>query len=394
MEGGCLKILITSDFYVPTINGVVTSVLNLKRGLEERGHEVRVLTLCQNKKEKKEEGVWYLPSVGAGFIYPTVRVRFGFYGKTYREILRWGPDIVHSQCEFSTYGAARRIAAALRIPLIDTYHTVYEEYAHYLLPFGRKICAYAAKKFTQKQLKKADAVIAPSAKIYDLLVKYGIKKDIYVLPSGLDLQRFRGKHVGEQIAGRINSFANGRKKLLFLGRLAEEKNVEELIEYVGRLRREDIVLLIAGDGPFRKTLEECAGGLRDRVCFLGMIPSESVPACLAAADLFVCASTSETQGLTYIESLACGIPLLCREDACLRGVVVEGVNGWLYTDYRSFKDKLEQFLVRSDVQGMARQCRLSVQKYSLDVFAKRAEEMYLQCCLKKRNSKVELCENF
>ena len=121
-----MKILITSDWYLPAVNGVVTSVKNLRRELEARGHEVRVLTLSQNRHSCRKDGVTCLGSVAAGLIYPGARLRTALAGKWVREIVEWGPDVVHSQCEFSTFFLARRIAEELDIPLVHTYHTVYE----------------------------------------------------------------------------------------------------------------------------------------------------------------------------------------------------------------------------------------------------------------------------
>ena len=112
-----MKILITSDWYSPAVNGVVTSVKNLRRGLEALGHEVRVLTLSQTTRSWEKDGVTYLGSVAAGLIYPGARLRTALAGGWVRELVAWGPDVVHSQCEFSTFFLARRIAEELEIPL-------------------------------------------------------------------------------------------------------------------------------------------------------------------------------------------------------------------------------------------------------------------------------------
>ena len=111
-----MNILITSDWYLPAVNGVVTSVKNLRRELEARGHEVRVLTLSQTRRSWEQDGVTYLGSVAAGLIYPGARLRTALAGKWVRELVAWGPDVVHSQCEFSTFFLARRIAQELDIP--------------------------------------------------------------------------------------------------------------------------------------------------------------------------------------------------------------------------------------------------------------------------------------
>ena len=122
-----MKILITTDWYTPAVNGVVTSVLNLRRELEARGHEVRVLTLSQSPLSSRRDGVVRLGSISAGLIYPGARLRTALGSRYVRDILRWKPDIVHSQCEFSTFFLARKIAEHLDVPLVHTYHTIYED---------------------------------------------------------------------------------------------------------------------------------------------------------------------------------------------------------------------------------------------------------------------------
>ncbi len=376
-----MKILITTDFFSPTVNGVVTSTVNLRKGLTARGHEVRILTL-QQKEKNNEEGVWYLPSVGLdAFVAPTVRFRMGLPLAVRREILQWKPDVVHSQCEFCTFGPARKIATKAKVPLVNTYHTMYEDYARYLFRFSNKFGRFAAKKFTQQRLSLVDAVIVPTQKTKELLVRYGVNTPVSVIPSGLDLARFRDVQKGE-LYNSMRSMAAGRKSILYVGRLAKEKNIGELIEYFRSFDEKDLVFFIAGYGPARKELEEQAADLQGRVIFLGVVPPENVPECYAAADIFVSASTSETQGMTYFEALSCGTPVLCREDECISGVVEEGKNGYLFRDFESFERGLHA-LLESDLPSMADDCRAAAQEFSVETFAERAEELYLSLINKK-----------
>lgn len=129
-----MKVLITTDWYKPAINGVVTSVCNLREELQQRGHEVKILTLSRTARSYEEEGVIYMGSVNAGYIYPGARLRVSPGRELYRGIIEWNPDIVHSQCEFSTFFMAKKIAEECKIPLVHTYHTVYEDYTHYFSP--------------------------------------------------------------------------------------------------------------------------------------------------------------------------------------------------------------------------------------------------------------------
>ena len=132
-----MKVLITTDWYKPAINGVVTSVCNLREELQQRGHEVKILTLSRTARSYEEEGVIYMGSVNAGYIYPGARLRVSPGRELYRGIIEWNPDIVHSQCEFSTFFMAKKIAEECKIPLVHTYHTVYEDYTHYFSPYKK-----------------------------------------------------------------------------------------------------------------------------------------------------------------------------------------------------------------------------------------------------------------
>ena len=186
-----MKILITTDWYRPVINGVVTSVLNLTEQLEKRGHEVKVLTLSRNCHSYKEENVIYAGSVGMGKIYPQARVKIPVVAREYmEELLAWKPDLIHSQCEFSTFFLAKRIAGELDIPIIHTYHTVYEDYTHYFSPqkaWGRSL----VQMMTRKLSDQVDAMIAPSGKIERILEGYRVSCPVNVVPSGIDTEKYR-----------------------------------------------------------------------------------------------------------------------------------------------------------------------------------------------------------
>ena len=164
-----MKILITSDWNDQAVNGVATSVKNLRRELELLGHEVRVLTLSQSHRSWVSGGTTYLGSMPVGRIYPGARLRTALAGSFVRDIVAWGPDIVHSQCEFSTFFLARRIADELSIPLVHTYHTVYEDYTHYFSPsvrLGKKAVATLSRFISER----TDAMIVPTDKVRRLLL--------------------------------------------------------------------------------------------------------------------------------------------------------------------------------------------------------------------------------
>ena len=374
-----MKILITSDWYSPAVNGVVTSVKNLRRELERRGHEVRVLTLSQSHRSWEEDGVTYLGSIAAGLVYPGARLRTALGAKQVRALMDWGPDIVHSQCEFSTFFLARRIAEELGLPLVHTYHTVYEDYTHYFSPsvrFGKQAVAV----FSRWVAARVDCMIAPTGKVRQLLQGYGVRCPVSVVPSGIDLAPFRREADPWRTAVLRSSLdiPAERTVLVALGRLAEEKNIDELLRCRAALGDAPVTLLIVGGGPDRTRLEQVTADLGlapPDVVFAGQVPPEQVADWYQLGDLFVSASTSETQGLTYVEALAAGVPALCRADPCLIGVIRDGENGWQYRDEADFQDKLAR-LLSAPRDRLARSARATAEEYSAQRFAERVEGIY------------------
>ena len=227
-----MKVLITTDWYKPAINGVVTSVCNLREELQQRGHEVKILTLSRTARSYEEEGVIYMGSVNAGYIYPGARLRVSPGRELYRGIIEWNPDIVHSQCEFSTFFMAKKIAEECKTPLVHTYHTVYEDYTHYFSPYkkwGRDMVQFLTRQISEK----VDSMIAPSTKIETLLKGYGIHCPVSVIPSGIDLSKYDAQTRTDSRERIRRKYKMDQKTtvLLYVGRLAKEKNVEELLDY-------------------------------------------------------------------------------------------------------------------------------------------------------------------
>ena len=240
-----MKILITSDWYWPVVNGVVRSVLNLQKYLEDQGHEVRVLTLSNTSKSYKDGNVFYVGSLSAKKIYPQARVTNLLAETHLKEIRDWGPDVIHSQCEFSTFIMAKRIQKDLEIPVVHTYHTVYEDYTHYFSPSeraGKKMVALASKTFAGF----CDRIIVPTEKTYKLLLSYGISSDkIDIIPTGIQMPELFDRDILRKSLG----IEKDEKIILYLGRLGEEKNIEEIIDFYHKLKEDDISLYIVGGGP-------------------------------------------------------------------------------------------------------------------------------------------------
>ena len=386
-----MKILLTTDWYKPVVNGVVTSVINLKNELERRGHEVRVLTLSRTFASYEEEGVYYIKSLNLEKIYPNARAVLPHAEPLIQELIWWRPEAVHSQCEFMTFSYAAKIARKCNCPLIHTYHTVYEDYIHYLpgrfsqYKTGAKLEKKAVACFSRMVLGKTSQVIVPTQKVENILKKYGVEEPVAVMPTGIELGRFKERISREEIDRKKKELGIPleNKVLVSVGRLAKEKNLEELLEYFSKLIKEgagkNLTFLIAGDGPDRENLGTLAKKLQitDQVIFTGMIAPEEVGRYYKLGDVFVCASSSETQGITYIEALACGLPALCRKDECLDQVVTDGYNGFQYENYEYFKMHLNYILEDEERrQEMGRRGQEISQLYSTWNFCTAAERIY------------------
>lgn len=388
-----MKILIATDFYKPVVNGVVTSVTNLERELLAKGHDVRILTLSNSLRSRKEGNVYYIKSVPADKLYPGARASIYLFGELYDEILKWSPDIIHTQAEFTTFMFAKRIVKALGIPHVHTYHTVYEDYTHYFSineQIGKRTVAYLSKRL----LDALDEVIVPTFKVKKLLEGYGVISRISVIPSGIRLDSFY-QMTNDLEQTELKSqlgIALDKKVLVYVGRLAKEKNLDELLDYYKRLDRNDTILLITGIGPYRSRLEELVDemGLRDRVIFVGLVEPSTLHKYYKLGDIFVSCSTSETQGLTYIEALACGVPPICRRDLALEGVIIDGINGYQYDTFEEFKSRVEELL--SDEVNRRKMSERAVENslgYSTVIFADRVEELYTRVLNKHKDMAVK-----
>ena len=383
-ERAPLKVLITTDWYEPVVNGVVTSVLTLKKQLEMLGCDVRVLTLAESLRSSSRDGVYRLASLNASMFYDHARISVLPNRKIRREIEQWHPDVIHSQCEFSTFLWARTIAKALNIPIVHTYHTIYEDYTHYYAPtktMGKKMITAFSKKFCEQ----VSAVITPTLKVEKLLRGYGVTQPIAVIPTGLDLSRFHAAETNEDLERsreirRELGIAEGTKVLLSVCRLAKEKSVDDVLRHLAKARPAETVFVLVGDGPSRNELEDLVDhlGIRDMVRFAGFRAPEEVADYYRMADLFVSASLSETQGLTFIEAMACGVPLLCRKDDSLDGVILEGKTGYTYDSSAEFAARLGDILEDDALRARMAACaaRRAATVFSAEAFGRSAKEVY------------------
>ena len=382
---------IFTDTFYPEVNGVATSCLNLYQELQRRGHTVHVYApKCKGWEEFQSDTVHYLES--KQFILLKDRnVALPGMG-TIRQALDMHFDVVHTNSEFIVGFLGTYIARHTGCVRIHTYHTVWEDYTYYITHgIGDNTAKNFAKRYSEWWCDRFDRVIVPTAKTENLLRQYGVETPIDIIPSGMDLRRFAPeKHSAEERAATRAEcgIPEGKRVLLNIGRLAKEKNLEKILRVFPELHRRlpDVQMVIIGEGPLKQTLQEQAEtlGVADSVSIVGAKPWEKIDRYYAIGDVFVSASHSETQGLTYIEAAASGLCVCAVDDPCLLGVFRDGVSAVLSGD--SDEQLLESLMLSfSPVGGRIRRNAVEAARpYSTEQFAQRVECCYMTALSERR----------
>lgn len=323
-----MHIAFFSNTYKPVINGVVRSMATFREELSRQGHNVFVFAQNAPDYEDDEPFIFRYPA----FELPVQQVPFtipvsGFVDRLLPSLKL---DVIHAHHPILMGRAAARKAEELDLPLVFTHHTRYKEYSHYFaLP--QEFVKDVIERWIGDYMARCDHVIVPSGSVRDLLVEtYGIRGEVTVLPTGVNTTHFRE---GDGSRVRHERGWGDDKVLISVGRLALEKNWETMLEAMPAVltRHPAARLVILGGGPDEKELREKAKelGISEHVEFVGMVPFESVPDYLHAADLFVFASITETQGLVTLEAMAAGLPVVAVDGTGTADVVRPGQDGLL-----------------------------------------------------------------
>lgn len=383
-----MRVGIFTDTYPPFINGVSTSISMLEAGLRALGHEVYIVTVNPDNmsyKYEDDDRIVRIPGIPIGIydyrltgIYPI---------KTINKIKSWKLDVIHSHTEFGIGTFARIVAKQYNIPLVHTYHTMYEDYVHYITKgyfdkTSKKIVEYLTKFYCDKTARE---LIVPSTKTYDLFIKkYKIQNRVNIIPTGIDISRFFKENVSLSDVSLIRKDLGIKKDdfvLLFVGRLAEEKNVELLINAHKEIikKHKHVKLMIVGSGPdYEKYINlSISLGIKNNVIFTNAIPWNDIPLYYQVADVFVTASTSETQGLTVIEAMAASLPVICANDEAFNKIVVNGINGFLFNNSDEYIEDIDKIIKNKDLlNDESIEARNTSEEHSIDKYADKILKVY------------------
>ena len=347
-----MRIGLFTDTYFPQVSGVATSIRTLKTELEKLGHTVFIFTTTDKDVNRYEDWqIIRIPSVPF-FAFKDRRIADRGFSTALEIARQYQLDIIHTQTEFSLGLLGVWIAKELRIPVVHTYHTQYEDYVRYIAK-GMVIRPSMVKYIVRGFMSDLDGVICPSEIVYDLLMKYKVKVEKRVIPTGIELAKFeRPEITAENIADLREKLgiSNQETMLLSLSRISYEKNIQAVLAALPAVLEEnpDVKLVVAGDGPYLSDLKSQAKRLNitDAVIFTGMIAPSETALYYKAADFFISASTSETQGLTYLESLASGTPIIAHGNPYLDNVINDKMFGTLYYEERDLAGAIWKLLLQ------------------------------------------------
>lgn len=309
-----MRILMISDVYVPRVNGVSTSIQTFRKELEDLGHEVYLIAPHYEQCLEQEYRLFRVESRGVPGDPEDRMMKYGKVLGLIPTIEKLDIDLVHIQTPFVAHYAGMKIARALFLPVIATYHTFFEEYLYHYIPWLPKMfLRRCARQFSLKQCQQLDGIITPSSIIAGLLGEYGVTTQPVTIPTGIELAKF-AEGDGENFRERL-MISTEKRILLNVSRVAFEKNIDSLFEMLRMtlIKIPEAHLVIAGEGPAKVSLmQQVKGmGLSDHVTFVGYLDRNSeLIDCYHAADLFVFSSLTETQGLVLLEAMASGIPVV------------------------------------------------------------------------------------
>lgn len=378
-----MNIGIFTDTYYPQVSGVATSIKTLREQLEKQGHTAYIFTTTDPNVDKSiyERNIFRFSSIPfISFTDRRIAVRGLFHA--YQVAKELNLDIIHTQTEFSMGLIGKFVAKNLKIPCIHTYHTMYEDYLHYVAK-GRLLKPYHVKQMSKSFCYHMSGIVAPSLRVKETLERYGIDEPIEIIPTGVDISKF-SKSTNENIREKYK--INPEQPLLLtLSRLAFEKNIDKLLNAMPDIlaRVPETKLMICGDGPARESLVQQVSdmNLTDSVIFTGEINNDEVGGYYKAADVFVSTSVSESQGLTYIEAIASGTKVITTHSPYTDSILTDASIGMTFTGEDELVNKVVDYLLNGEKYNDSKPREELLNSISADNFGRKVVFFYEKCML-------------
>lgn len=382
-----MNIALFSDTYFPEVNGVATSVMSLCNTLKSKGHKVVVVTTTGEKQTTFKNNILGIPGLELKKLYG-YRAAFIYNTKAFKILKSLKLDIVHVNTEFGIGQFGHIFATKQKLPLVYTYHTMYEDYTYYANKgYFDRFSKWVIREFTRASLDRATEIIAPSSKTEIYLRSIGIDRTINIVPTGFDFTPFNiEKDESIKELKRSIGFNDDDYILLCLGRIAHEKSFDVIIEgyknYLDSVDRklDKTKMLFVGSGPSEESLKKLVDNynMNDKVKFLGKVLLTDVPKYYALSDLFLNASITETQGLTFMEAMASRVVILCRYDTNLLNVINNKVTGFFFKNVDDFKYKLKEIMEtdKETLDTVKENAYNSIELFSSNSFYKNIMEVY------------------
>lgn len=344
-----MKIGFFTDTYLPQVSGVATSIETLKEQLEACGHDVWIFTTTDPKAPKNEPNIIRMPSVPfISFKERRVVVRGMWFA--YRIAKELELDLIHTHTEFGAGLLGKWVGKKLEIPVIHTYHTMYEDYIHYIAK-GKVLRPSYVKYLSRQFVDHSTGVVCPSQRVVDTLRGYGATALMRIIPTGIKLDKFERPDITAEMVSAFREkwgISKDEILLLSLSRLSYEKKIHVILEALPAVisERPEIRLMIVGGGPYEEELRALVDEkeLTDVVIFVGEVASDEVACYYHSADYFVSASTSETQGLTYTEAMAAKLQMVVAGNAYLDHLLSNPALGVTYQAETDFASCLLQYI--------------------------------------------------
>ena len=379
-----LKVAMFTNNYLPFIGGVPISIERLRRGLITLGHQVLVVAPRYGQAEEKNETqVLRLPSLLAWGKHREFRVANLFTGAAGRRVRTFKPDIIHLHHPFWLGSLGLWLGRRLGVPVVYTYHTRLEHYAHFVPLPGALFRNLISHALIKRFANRCDGVISPTHSTEDYLLMLGVKTPIYVQPTGIDYERFQHHDPQASEALKHDLDLMGKKVLVSVSRLSSEKNIDFLLDAMAHLktdRGDDFHLLIIGEGDERQRLEARIEqlALQQQVSLVGAVPPEHMVDYYQLGDVFVFASKSETQGMVVLEAMAAGLPVVALRSSGIEDVVKDGENGYKTPENLSLWCQRVNTLLDDKAcrKEFSERARLLARANATDAFARKVQEIY------------------